>query len=354
VRRRSGAELDHRLSDGAAVRGDPRRTGGGGAARTRARRRRPHGADLPAPRRRPDPQPAVVLPHVRGPPHVADHRAARVGRRRRERRRDQVGLELPGERGGGGAPRVGRADPQRPRHGLPLRLPRGVDHQRQPHLGVGGAGRGHAHARPGAAPSRRLLRGGAHRPLPAQVPGGDRVDVRRDRRVRPEDRERRGLPRLPRDAGGHGDDHRPRRRRVTDPGQRPGRLRHGRGDAARARPGLVRPPPAGAARVAARPVARGGAGVDQHRRRRRPLPARQHLGAPGGAGDRQPRPRRRDVGRRPGGADHAADRPDRGVLALRSRDPRPRAGQGRLRPRHEDRGPARGRRLLPRAEAVRL
>ena len=54
--------------------------------------------------------------------------------------------------------RLGGADPQRPRHRLPVRRPRELDHQRHPDRGVRGAGRrpaqpGPAAARPGSGSS---------------------------------------------------------------------------------------------------------------------------------------------------------------------------------------------------------
>jgi N-[(2S)-2-amino-2-carboxyethyl]-L-glutamate dehydrogenase len=48
-----------------------------------------------------------------------------------------VDLQLPGERGRRHPEGLGRADPQRPRHRLPLRLPGGLDHQRHQDGGVG-------------------------------------------------------------------------------------------------------------------------------------------------------------------------------------------------------------------------
>ena len=48
---------------------------------------------------------------------------------------------FPGERGHGHPARLRGADPERPRHRLPVRLPGELDHQRHPDRGVGGAGR---------------------------------------------------------------------------------------------------------------------------------------------------------------------------------------------------------------------
>ena len=66
-------------------------------------------------------QPAVLLPALPGPPVRPDHRPARLDRRAGAGRRHQVDLQLPGERGGRHPPRLGGADPQRPRHRLPVR-----------------------------------------------------------------------------------------------------------------------------------------------------------------------------------------------------------------------------------------
>ena len=55
---------------------------------------------LPGARRGRLGEPAVLLPALPGPPDVADHRAARLARRRRPGRRPEVDLQLPGERGG--------------------------------------------------------------------------------------------------------------------------------------------------------------------------------------------------------------------------------------------------------------
>ena len=113
---------------------------------------------LPAARRRRLGEPAVVLPALPGPAVVPDHRAARLDRRGGPGGRPEVDLQLPGERGGGHPAGLGRADPQRPRHRLPVRLPGELDHQRHPDGRVGGAGRrlaqpGPAAARPGSGSS---------------------------------------------------------------------------------------------------------------------------------------------------------------------------------------------------------
>ena len=55
--------------------------------------------------------------------------------------RPEVDLQLPGERGGRHPAGLGRADPQRPRHRLPVRLPGELDHQRHQDRRVGGARR---------------------------------------------------------------------------------------------------------------------------------------------------------------------------------------------------------------------
>ena len=94
--------------------------------------RRPRRADLPAARLGRHGQPAVVLPALPRPPVLEDHRAA--GRRGRllARGRPQVDLQLPRERRRRCSQSVGGADPQRPRHRLPVRLPGELDHQRHP------------------------------------------------------------------------------------------------------------------------------------------------------------------------------------------------------------------------------
>ena len=73
-------------------------------------------------------------------------------------RRPEVDLQLPGERGGRHPAGLGRADPQRPRHRLPVRLPGELDHQRHQDGRVGGARGGLALRQPAA-----------RRPRPARV-----------------------------------------------------------------------------------------------------------------------------------------------------------------------------------------
>ena len=92
---------------------------------------------------------------------------------------------------------VGGADPQRPRHRLPVRLPGELDHQRHQDGGVGGAGRGLAQPRPAPPDAGRVRRDGPDRPLHPHLPGRHRLVVRRDRRARPVRRQRGRLPRLP-------------------------------------------------------------------------------------------------------------------------------------------------------------
>ena len=91
---------------------------------------------------------------------------------------------------------LGRADPQRPRHRLPVRLPGELDHQRHQDGGVGGAGGRLAQPRPATPDARRVLRGGPDRPLHPHLPGRHRLVVRRDRRARPVRRQRGRLPRV--------------------------------------------------------------------------------------------------------------------------------------------------------------
>ena len=87
-------------------------------------------------------------------PTVADHRAARLDRRRGAGRRPEVGLQLPGERDGRHPAGLGGADPQRPRHRLPVRLPGELDHQRHPDRRLRGAGGRLAQPRTGPRPTR--------------------------------------------------------------------------------------------------------------------------------------------------------------------------------------------------------
>ena len=117
---------DHR----AIVRGDLRRPGPARAAGAREADRGAGRGHLPAARRRRFGEPAVLLPAFPRPPLLADHRAARLDRRAGAGGRPEVDLQLPGERGGRHPEGLGRADPQRPRHRLPVRLPGKLDHQR--------------------------------------------------------------------------------------------------------------------------------------------------------------------------------------------------------------------------------
>ena len=179
----------------AAVRGHLRGPGPARAAGPREADRRAGRGDLPAARRRRLGEPAVVLPALPGPPVVPDHRAARLDRRAGAGRRPEVDLQLPGERGGRHPEGLRRADPQRPRHRLPVRLPGELDHQRHQDRCVGGAGGRLAQPRPAASDARRLLRRRPDRPLHPHLPGRHRLVVRRDRRARPLRRERGRLPR---------------------------------------------------------------------------------------------------------------------------------------------------------------
>ena len=70
--------------------------------------------------------------------------------------RPEVDLQLPGERGGGHPAGLGRADPQRSRHRLPVRLPGELDHQRHQDRRVGGAGGGLARAAGRPRPEPRV------------------------------------------------------------------------------------------------------------------------------------------------------------------------------------------------------
>ncbi|CAM5560460.1 hypothetical protein SVIOM74S_03947 [Streptomyces violarus] len=125
----------------AVLRRRPRKPGQGGAPGTGEDRGGGRRGDLPAARRRPHGQPAVLLPGLPRPADVTDHRPARLARRRGPGGRTEVDLQLPRQRHLGHPPGVSRPHPQRPHHRLPLRLHGELDHQRRQDRGVRRVGR---------------------------------------------------------------------------------------------------------------------------------------------------------------------------------------------------------------------
>ena len=121
---------------------------------------------------------------------------------------------FPGNVAGGHPAGLGRADPQRPRHRLPVRLPGKLHHQRHQDRRVGGGRGGLAQPRPARARPRvgffgtGLIARYIHTFL-----AGTGWSVRRDRRARPVRRQRRRVPRLP----GAGRRHRPDHRATRTP-----------------------------------------------------------------------------------------------------------------------------------------
>ena len=124
---------------------------------------------------------------------------------------------------------LGGADPQRPRHRLPVRLPGELDHQRHPDRRVGGAGRRLAQPRPARA--RRgsgssgsgLIARYIHTFLAGTGWSFDEIgvhDLSADSAA--------GFRGYLEQSGTARPDHRARQRRAADPLQRPGGLRHRR------------------------------------------------------------------------------------------------------------------------------